>query len=85
MIGERVKLSFVARIWLENGNNGDAKWRGHVRHVQGEEEAYFQDLVEMREFMGRVSAVTESASIAEPFGEVTKSDSNAIAKCNGKV
>ncbi len=52
-----VKVSFVARIWLEHGNNGDARWRGHIRHVQGEEESYFQNLLEMRAFLSCVSGV----------------------------
>ena len=55
MVGEHSKDSFVARIWLEDGDNGDKTWRGHIRHVQGEEEVYFRDLMEMREFLGRVS------------------------------
>ena len=50
--------SFVARIWLEHGSNGDPIWRGHVRHVQGKEEAYFQDLETMAEFLERVSGVS---------------------------
>ncbi len=49
--------SFVARFWLEGGTNGDPLWRGHIRHVQGEEEAYFQDLERMRDFMEQVSNV----------------------------
>jgi len=34
-IAEHIKESFVARIWLEPGDNGDVMWRGHIRHVQG--------------------------------------------------
>ncbi len=49
--------SFVARIWLERGSNGDPIWRGHIRHVQGREEAYFQDLVGISEFLKRVTGV----------------------------
>jgi len=49
--------SFVARLWLEGGTNGDPLWRGHIRHVQGEEEAYFQDLERMSDFMEQVSNV----------------------------
>jgi hypothetical protein len=54
---ERVSESFVARIWLERGSNGTPVWRGHIRHVQGKEEAYFQDLGKMNEFLARVSGV----------------------------
>jgi hypothetical protein len=50
--------SFIARIWLERGLREDSIWRGHVRHVQGEEETYFQDLGEMSEFLERVSGVS---------------------------
>ena len=43
--------SFVARIWLERGSNGDPIWRGHVRHVQGEQETYFKNLGGMNELL----------------------------------
>ena len=49
--------SFVARIWLEYGQDGGPIWRGHIRHVQNGREAYFQDLCEMREFLEQVSGV----------------------------
>jgi hypothetical protein len=49
--------SFVARIWLERGSNGEPIWRGHVRHVQGEQEAYFQNLVGMNKFLEKISGV----------------------------
>ena len=52
-----VSTSFVARIWLEHGTNGDPIWRGHVRHVQGDEETYFQDLGKMNEFLALVSGL----------------------------
>lgn len=47
--------SFVVRIWLERGGNGEPIWRGHVRHVQSEQEAYFRDLRGMNAFLERVS------------------------------
>jgi len=50
--------SFVARIWLEGEPGNDPSWRGHIQHVQGEEEAYFQDLKEMKEFLERVSGIS---------------------------
>ena len=49
--------SFVARIWLERGTKGDPIWRGHNKHVQGQEAANFQDLVGMSEFLKRVTGV----------------------------
>ncbi len=58
MEGKQVLESFVARIWLERGSNGDPLWRGHVRHVQGDQETFFQDLETMTEFLERVSGVS---------------------------
>ena len=58
MVRQRELDSFVARIWLERGTNGGPLWRGHVRHVQGEQEAYFQNLTEMSEFLEQVSGVS---------------------------
>ena len=49
--------SFVARLWLESGANGEPMWRGHIRHVQGEEETYFQDLEKMISFIEQVTNV----------------------------
>jgi hypothetical protein len=49
--------SFVARIWLERGANGDPRWRGHIQHIQGQEEVYFQDLVRLGEFLEQVSGI----------------------------
>ena len=74
MVGEHIKDSFVARIWLEHGDKGVTTWRGHIRHVQGEEEEYFQDLMEMREFLGRVSATKGPPLTAQPLKVATKSD-----------
>ena len=55
----KIKLSesFVARLWLESGANGEPMWRGHIRHVQGEEETYFQDLEKMIGFIEQVTNV----------------------------
>jgi hypothetical protein len=49
--------SFVARIWLEGEPGNNPTWRGHIQHVQGEEESYFQNLAEMKEFLERISGV----------------------------
>ncbi len=57
MRGGPVAQSFVARIWLERGSNGNPIWRGHIKHVQGQEEAYFQDLGGISEFLKRVTGV----------------------------
>ncbi len=65
MVRQGTLDSFVARIWLERGSNGGPIWRGHVRHVQGEQETYFQDLGGMSEFLEKISGVAgpESASV----------------------
>jgi hypothetical protein len=49
--------SFVARIWVEYTENGRARWRGRIRHVQNGQEIYFQDLRQMRDFLEDVSGV----------------------------
>ncbi|MFQ5757547.1 MAG: hypothetical protein ACE5H7_15835 [Acidiferrobacterales bacterium] len=54
--------SFVVRIWLEYGQAGEPIWRGHIRHVQDDREAYFKDLQEMREFLEEVSGVCGPAT-----------------------
>ncbi len=73
-VGEYSKDSFVARIWLEHGDQGATTWRGHIRHVQGEEEEYFQDLMEMRAFLGRVSGTKGPPLTAQPLKAATKSE-----------
>ena len=49
--------SFVARFWLEGDLESNPTWRGHIRHVQGDEESYFQSLSEMKEFLERVGGI----------------------------
>ncbi|MBT3787792.1 MAG: hypothetical protein HN725_10545 [Alphaproteobacteria bacterium] len=49
--------SFVARIWLEGERGTEQVWRGRIQHVQGEEETYFETLMEMREFIEQISGV----------------------------
>ena len=75
MVGGQNKDSFVARIWLERADDGDTTWRGHIRHVQGEEEEYFQDLMEMREFLGQVSGMKGPPLTRQPLKDATKSKS----------
>ena len=57
MAGPGTQGSFVVRIWLEGESREDPIWRGHIRHVQGEDESYFQNLTEMKEFLERISGV----------------------------
>ena len=84
MVGEHSKESFVARIWLEDGDNGDKTWRGHIRHVQGEEEEYFQDLMEIREFLGRVSGMTGPPLTAKPLKDATKLGQDTVTNMKQK-
>ncbi|MBI2970564.1 MAG: hypothetical protein HYY36_07460 [Gammaproteobacteria bacterium] len=54
---EQILHSFVVRLWLERGANGEALWRGHIRHVQNDRETYIRDLAEMRDFVEEISGV----------------------------
>ena len=58
MANKNTLESFVARIWLEPGQNGDPIWRGHVRHVQDEQETYFKCMEELSGFLEQVSGVS---------------------------
>lgn len=66
MKGKQGLESFVARIWLERGSNGDPLWRGHIRHVQDNQEAFFQDFETMIEFLERVSGVSRPRPTGGP-------------------
>jgi hypothetical protein len=57
MARSQIIQSFVARFWLEQTDDADPKWRGHIRHVQGCEETYFEHLEEMSDFMQQVSGI----------------------------
>ncbi len=69
MVEQGVLDSFVARIWLERSSNGKPIWRGHVRHVQGEQETYFQNLDGMNEFLEKISGVSGPVPLADPRRE----------------
>ena len=84
MENKQASMSFVARIWLEQGTNGDPIWRGHVRHVQSNEEAYFQNLGAMNEFLARVSGVTGPALTAQPLEDAMKSESGTVINIKRK-
>jgi hypothetical protein len=84
MAGEHSTDSFVARIWLEPGDCRDTTWRGHIRHVQGKEEGYFQNLVELREFLCRVSGVTGPAQVAQALTLATQSEPSAKLEPSAK-
>ena len=58
MVRTQVIQSFVARVWLEQNSDETPKWRGHIQHIQGPEELYFENLAEMSEFLEKVSGVS---------------------------
>lgn len=53
--------SFVARLWLESGPNGDPLWRGHVQHVQSDRSGFFDDLCGLRTFVEGVAGIAGPA------------------------
>lgn len=57
MVAPSPLASFVARIWLEAGTNGDPKWRGRIRHVQSGRQDCFEYLSEMSAFVERESGL----------------------------
>ena len=62
----QILQSFVARIWLERTDEEEPRWRGHIQHIQGGEETYFQDFEEMSEFMEQVSGIAGTALTEYP-------------------
>lgn len=70
MENQQDQMSFVARIWREPGTNGDPIWRGHVRHVHSDDEAYFQDLGSLNVFLARVSGLPGFRPTGRLPGEV---------------
>ena len=77
MTRKRVKDSFVARMWLESGNQESGiqegtSWRGHIRHVQSNEARYFQTLIEMNEFMSQLTGVKGPTWSTQSLGNSTK-------------
>ncbi len=57
MSAQRTVESFVARIWLEGESESIPTWRGHVQHVQGEGECYFQELSTLKAFLARITGI----------------------------
>lgn len=58
--------TFVARLWLEKGPQNTLSWRGRVKHVQGDREAYFGTLDELRSFVELVSGIAGPLASPEP-------------------
>lgn len=72
MVKRGEAASFVARIWLESGPNGDPRWRGHVQHVQSGRDGFFDDLHALRSLVEGISGIAgpalepRSSRIARP-------------------
>lgn len=49
--------TFVARLWLEHGPNKTVSWRGRVKHVQSDREAYFRSFRQLGDFLSEISGV----------------------------
>lgn len=79
MVRSQVIQSFVARIWLEQAAGEDPKWRGHIQHIQGREEVYFQDLTEVCEFLERVSGIPGPGFVPNPTREAATAKRGAYA------
>jgi len=79
MVRSQSMQSFVARIWLERNADEDPKWRGHIQHIQGGEEIYFQDLVEVCEFLEQMSGIPGPAVVAHPDRPVAIAPRGAAA------
>ena len=79
MVRSQFTQSFVARIWLEHTDGEDPDWRGHIRHVQGSEETYFQGLLEMSEFMEQVTSIHGPELDEGPDKVVTMAKRNKLA------
>lgn len=46
-------LRFTQELWEDAQQEPHVRWRGHIRHVQGEEENRFTDFAEAASFMQR--------------------------------
>ena len=59
--------SFVVRVWTEQAGHR-ARWRGHITHVLGGEDRYFQELEAIpdfiRPFLVSMGVRVRSASLA---------------------
>jgi hypothetical protein len=80
MVRLQTLQSFVARIWLERAAGEDPKWRGHIQHIQGKEEVYFQDLREVCEFLEQVSGIPGPGFSAHPSKDVAISKHCTVAR-----
>lgn len=60
------RISFVVRLWLEPGPEGERRWQGHIQHVQSGRDLYFRDLDRMLDFLAEVGGVAFAASAGPP-------------------
>lgn len=58
-------LRFSQDLWREAGGQPRVRWRGHIRHVQGEAEARFTDFSDAVAFMQRQLAQLTLESVAQ--------------------
>lgn len=79
MVRSQIIQSFVARIWLERAAGEDPQWRGHIQHIQGREEVYFQDLTEVFEFLEQVSGIPGPGIAARPRKDSAIPKGSAVA------
>ncbi len=79
MMRSQIIQSFVARIWVERAADEDPKWRGHIQHIQGREEIYFQNLMEMCVFLEQVSAIPSMGFATHPRNDVANAKRGGVA------
>lgn len=58
-------LRFSQDLWREAGGQPRVRWRGHIRHVQGDAEARFTDFSDAVSFMQRQLAQLTLDSVAQ--------------------
>ena len=80
MVRTQVIQSFVARVWLERNADETPKWRGHIQHIQGPEELYFENLKEMSEFLEQVSGVSSLGFLPEQGNVVSITKRSTVKK-----
>ncbi len=80
MVRSQVIQSFVARIWLEQNDDGAPRWRGHVQHIQGPEELYFENLTEMSDFLEQASGIACLGFVPDRENVVSIKKRSAVKK-----
>jgi hypothetical protein len=43
--------TFIVRLWLEDGEEAERAWRGHVEHIQSGEKEYVREMMQVTRFM----------------------------------